>query len=262
MLILVSKYSWAPYPHFPSYYAKGPDIHKYLEAVADQHELRKYIKVCHKVVGAKWDEDKKKWLVEVVRTDGRQLMVSNRKDREGEVGQPVIEECDVLINGTGCFNDWKWPDIPNREQFSGTMVHSAAWPDEGLSLKGQTVALIGNGSTGVQILPAILNDVEKVYVFIRSPTWVTASFAQKFAGPNGENVFFSEEQKKRWEVHPEEYLAYRKEVEAELNGRFKLYLKQSKEQSEAFDYSISQMKEKLSGKPELQKDLIPDFPVG
>jgi cation diffusion facilitator CzcD-associated flavoprotein CzcO len=230
--------------------------------VADQHELNKYIRVSHKIIGARWQEEDKKWQVEIVRTDGRQLMVSNRKDKEGEVGEPFIEECDVLVNGTGCFNDWKWPHIPGRDLYSGTMVHSAAWPDQGLDLKGKTVALIGNGSTGVQILPAILDQVEKVYVFVRSRTWVTASFAQKFAGPNGENLFFSEDQMKRWNENPAEYLAYRKEVEAELNGRFKLYLKHSKEQKEALEYSTTQMKEKLSSKPQLRESLIPEFAVG
>lgn len=257
------QYSWAPYPHFPSYYATGPDIHSYIEAVADQHQLRKYIKVSHKVLGAKWIEERQKWQVQIVATDGRQLMVSNRTSKDGEAGEPFIEECDVFINATGCFNDWKWPAIPGREIFEGKMIHSAAWPDDDdVSLKGKTVALIGNGSTGVQILPAILDEVDKIYVFIRSPTWVTASFAQKFAGPNGENVFFSEEQKEHWMTHPDEYLAYRKDVESELNSRFRLYLKDSVEQKQALDFSISQMKKKLLGKPEIKEKLIPEFAVG
>lgn len=188
-------------------------------------------------------------------------MVSNRLNRDGESGEPFTEECDVLINAGGCFNDWKWPNIPGREKFKGEMIHSAAWPKE-TDLKGKTVALIGNGSTGVQILPNILDDVKKVYVYIRSKTWVTASFAQKFAGPNGSNLFFTEEQKQRWAEHPDEYLQYRKEVEAELNSRFRLYLKHSKAQEEALAYSISQMTEKLSSKPEIAEKLIPDFAVG
>jgi cation diffusion facilitator CzcD-associated flavoprotein CzcO len=257
-----SQYSWAPYPYFPSYYANGPDIHKYIEAVAEQNDLHKYIELSHKVIGAKWIEERQKWQVEIVATDGRQLMASNRTSKEGEVGEPFLKECDIFINGTGCFNDWKWPDIPNRGLFAGQMLHSATWPEQGVDLKGKTVALIGNGSTGVQILPAILDQVEKVYVFIRSRTWVTASFAQKFAGPNGANLFFSERQMDAWRENPEEYLAYRKEVEQELNGRFRLYLKDSIQQKEALEYSISQMKEKLAGKPDLRDKLIPDFAVG
>lgn len=122
--------------------------------------------------------------------------------------------------------------------------------------------MIGNGSTGVQILPSILDEVEKVYVYIRSRTWVTAGFAQKFAGPGGKNVIFSEDQKKRWEENPEEYLTYRKAVESELNSRFRLYMKHSPEQREAKEFSIKQMTEKLSAKPEIVQNLVPDFAVG
>ncbi|KAJ5717726.1 hypothetical protein N7488_003372 [Penicillium malachiteum] len=255
------QYSWAPCPYFKSYYAIGKDIHTYIEAVADQHNLRKYVKVSHKVIGAKWVEESQKWQVTIVATDGRELMVSNRVDKDGEAGEPFIEECNVLINAGGCFNDWKWPTIPGRESFKGQMIHSAVWPKDA-NLKGKTVALIGNGSTGVQILPNILDDVDKVYVYIRSKTWVTASFAQKFAGPNGANLFFSEEQKEYWAKNPDEYLKYRKEVEQELNSRFRLYLKDSNAQKEALQYSISQMQEKLSAKPEIGDNLIPEFAVG
>ncbi|KAL4811335.1 FAD/NAD(P)-binding domain-containing protein [Aspergillus unguis] len=254
-------YSWAPCPDFRSYYATGQDIHTYIEAVADQHNLRKYVKVSHKVIGAKWIEERQKWQVTIVPTDGRELMVSNRVNKDGEAGEPFTEECDVLINAGGCFNDWKWPSIPGRETFKGQMIHSAAWPKT-TELKGKTVALIGNGSTGVQILPNILDDVEKVYVYIRSRTWVTASFAQKFAGPNGANVFFTEEQKNRWAENPDEYLQYRKEVESELNSRFRLYLKDSDAQKEALAYSVSQMTEKLASKPEIGEKLIPEWAVG
>lgn len=255
------QFSWAPYPHFPSYYAARDDIQGYIENVADQHHLRGYVKTSYKVLGAKWIEDRQKWQVRIVQTDGRELVASNRHTREGEKGEPFIEECDVFINATGCFNDWKWPSIPGREAFQGQLLHSAVWPRDA-QLAGKTVAIIGNGSTGVQILPAILDEVKKVYVFIRSKTWVTAGFAQKFAGPGGSNLVFSEEQKRRWAEHPEEYLAYRKAVESELNSRFRLYLKHSQEQRAARKFSVQQMSEKLSAKPEILDYLLPDFSVG
>jgi cation diffusion facilitator CzcD-associated flavoprotein CzcO len=223
--------------------------------------LRQYIKTSHKVTGAKWIEEKQKWEVAIKRTDGRDLVVSNRADSAGEIGETIIEECDVFINGTGYVNDWKWPTISNRESFKGNMYHSAAW-DPKAKLKNKTVALIGNGSSGVQILPAIIDDVDKVYVFIRSPTWITAGFAQKHAGPGGTNLVYTQEQKDRWAENPEEYLSYRKEVEAELNIRFRLYLKDTAEQAGAKTFSTKAMSEQLSSRPDLVKHLIPDFAVG
>jgi hypothetical protein len=145
------------------------------------------------------------------------------------------------------------------------MFHSAAWPkDAEKGLDGKTVALIGNGSSGIQILPAIIDRVQKVYVHIRSATWVTTGLAEKFAGPNGGNLVFSEEQKRRWAEHPEEYLQYRKEVEDSMSSRFRLYMAGSKIQEAARKFSIEQMTNKLTkgGKPELTKILLPTWEVG
>jgi hypothetical protein len=159
-------------------------------------------------------------------------------------------------------NDWKWPAIAGRETFGGKLLHSAIWPKNHTFNENETVALIGNGSTGIQILPAILDQVKKVYVFIRSPTWITAGFAQKYAGPNGSNITFTEEQKQCWADKPEEYYAYRVAVEAELNNRFRIYLKDSDEQAQAKKFSIQQMSDKLVGRPDLLNLLLPDFAVG
>lgn len=51
-------------------------------------------------------------------------------------------------------SNWKWPNIPGLESFSGTLMHSAAWKD-GFDVKGRTVAVLGCGSSGVQIVPSI-----------------------------------------------------------------------------------------------------------
>lgn len=228
--------------------------------VAEQHNLRKYFKLSHKVIGARWVEEKQKWQVQVVRTDGRDV-ANGPGATDNEIGEPFIEECDILLNAGGVVNDWKWPAIPGREKFKGEIVHSAAWPKD-FSVKGKTVALIGNGSSGVQVLPSILEDAKKIYVHTRSKTWVTVGFASKFAGPRGENVTFTEEQKQKWASDPQEYLEYRKTVELELNSRFRMFLRDSVEQKASLVYSKGEMTEKLSSKPQLVDLLTPDFAVG
>ena len=213
------------------------------------------------MLGAKWIAERQKWQIQVVRTDGRQVILSDSVSKAGEVGEPFVEECDIFINATGAYNNWRWPTIPNRTSFKGQMLHSAVWP-QGLSLKGQTVALIGNGSTGIQILPAILDEVEKIYVFIRNRTWVTASLAQKFAGPNGTNKHFTPEEQDAWAKDPEAYLQYRKEIETDLNIRFRMYIQASQAQKNAREFSIDQMTKRLGAKPDLVGELVPEFPVG
>lgn len=223
--------------------------------------MKKYIQTSHKINGATWIEERQKWQIQIVQTDGRDLVVSDGVSREGEQGEVFIEECDIFINASGAYNNWRWPNIPNRELFKGTMIHSASWPDVD-NLTGRTAILIGNGSSGIQILPSILEKVDKIYVMLRSKTWVTPALANRFAGEDGANKIYTEDEKCEWGRNRGAYYAYRKEIEAELNVRFRLYLKGSQAQQMGRDGTTKQMTARLSAKPELVKDLIPDFPVG
>lgn len=59
------------------------------------------------------------------------------------------------------YSNWKWPEVPGIENFK-TKVHSAAW-DENVVLEDKVVAVIGNGSSAVQIIPAIKNRKFNIY---------------------------------------------------------------------------------------------------
>lgn len=259
------QFTWAPNPHWSSFFAPQPEIRKYFEQVADQHGLWPYVKTSHKVLGAKWIEERQKWQVQIRRTDGRDLVISSPGVEEGETGETFIEECDVFVNAGGFFNDWKWPKVKGLDAFQGRKLHSAYWPtDADKDIDGKTVAIIGNGSSGVQVLPAILDKVEKVYVHMRSPTWLTARIGEKFAGPKGQNLIFSDEQKKKWAENPAEYLKYRKDIEDDVNERFKMYMDHTPQQEAAREACVASLKEKLiaGGRQDLLALLTPDFAVG
>jgi len=49
------------------------------------------------------------------------------------------------------LNNFKWPDIPGIKDYKGKLMHSAAY-EEGYPLEGKRVAVIGAGSSGVQIV--------------------------------------------------------------------------------------------------------------
>lgn len=86
----------------------------------------------------------------------------------------------------GLQSNWKWPDIKGLHSFKGNLQHSAHF-DESLDLTGKRIAVVGMGSSGIQITANLGPKVSHLYTWIRSPTWVTAGFAQKYAGPNGGN---------------------------------------------------------------------------
>ena len=98
--------------------------------------------------------------------------------------QSILMKFGYLTGDT--LSKWDWPKIEGLHSFKGKLMHSAAY-EEGYSLDGKRVAVVGIGSSGVQIIATIAESVEKLYCWIRSPTWITAGFAQKFAGPDGGN---------------------------------------------------------------------------
>lgn len=55
---------------------------------------------------------------------------------------------------TRLFSNWKWPDVEGINTFQGTLIHTARWPKD-FDWTGKTVAVVGNGATGIQVLPEL-----------------------------------------------------------------------------------------------------------
>ncbi len=118
---------------------------------------------------------------------------------------------EYFINAGGVLNNFKWPTIKGLDQYKGKLMHSAEY-EEGYPLEGKKVAVLGAGSSGVQIVSKIQAKVDKLYHWIRNPIWITAGFAQTWAGKDGANFEYTDEQKKFLEENPKKYLEYRKQV--------------------------------------------------
>jgi cation diffusion facilitator CzcD-associated flavoprotein CzcO len=52
------------------------------------------------------------------------------------------------------YSNWKWPNIPGFQEYKGKLVHSANW-DESLEFTNKKVAVIGVGSSAIQIIPKL-----------------------------------------------------------------------------------------------------------
>lgn len=229
-------------------YSRAPEILAYFKKVAADYGLLKYVRLSHRVVGATWSEEDQQWHV---------------KAQRGDDPADVIEDkAHMLVNASGVLNKWKWPAIKGRETFKGPMLHSAAWNDR-IDLSGRRVAVIGGGSSAVQIVPNIQPVVNSLSCFIRSTSWVTAGFGQRYAGKDGANFNYTEEQKEVLRNDPKKYLTYRKTIESELNSRFKFIINGSKEQADARAFAEKEMRRKLAAKPEIADIIVPtNFAVG
>lgn len=229
-------------------FSPAEEIRQYLENCVSKHGLSHYFKLSHQVVGAKWDEQTGRWRVSIKKT---------------ETGEVFVDECNYLLNAGGILNAWRWPNIPGLHNFRGQLVHSANWP-KSFDYKDLKVAVIGNGSTGIQLVPALQPHVKELVHLIRSPTWVTPGAASRYPSLRGGNMpeHFSEEQKELFRQNPEKYLAFRKAVEVEINAKFKMLVNEAQEATKARLDAANSMISLLKDSPDLIERLIPDFPVG
>lgn len=199
----------------------------------------------NRVIAAHWEEKTGQWRIEV---------------EDIQTGQCKTDYCHFFVNAGGYLNNWKWPDIPGLHSFQGKLAHSASWPED-LDVAGKRVAVIGNGSSGIQIVPQLQPKASNLVACARNPTWVTAGFAQKHAGPNGTNYDYTDEQKTNFREQQHHYQNYRKGIEKELAARTPMLHKDSPEQAAAVKFSREEMKRRLGTESPLIEKLLPDFGV-
>jgi cation diffusion facilitator CzcD-associated flavoprotein CzcO len=78
-----------------------------------------------------------------------------------------------LVAATGVLSVPFSPDVPGRGDFRGEQHHTGRWPTTPVDFAGKRVAVIGTGSSGVQIIPAIADQVASLTVYQRTPNWCT-----------------------------------------------------------------------------------------
>ena len=154
-------YSFAP-NDWTMYFALRDEIHAYFERIADDFGVRPRIRFGTSVEKATWDESTNEWIVETVDGDGMRTLL----------------RASVVISAVGAFNKPRIPSVPGFSDFAGPSVHTAQWPTAGVDLDGRRVAVIGNGASAMQVVPAIADRVSELHVFQRSAHW-TAPF-EKF----------------------------------------------------------------------------------
>jgi len=86
--------------------------------------------------------------------------------------------------------------------------------EDSLDWTNKRVAIIGNGSSAVQIAPHIQRTASKMVNFIRSPTWISANYLTDRTKDGG-NFKYTEEEKRNFRDNPEKLFAMRKELEHE-----------------------------------------------
>ncbi|OBG99252.1 cyclohexanone monooxygenase [Mycobacterium sp. E3251] len=130
-------------------FAAQPEILAYLRHVADRFDLRRHYRFGVDVVGAAFEEGQ--WRV---------------RARDGQT-----YTAQFLICATGCLSAVNRPDIPGVDDFAGEVYFTAAWPRDDPDLRGKRVGLIGTGSSGIQAVPIVAAQADRLVVFQRSANY-------------------------------------------------------------------------------------------
>ena len=131
-------------------FVRQPEILAYLNGVVDRYDLRRSIQLETAMTSAEFDEWTGRW---TVRTD------------TGD-----IYTCRFLITGLGLLSATNLPEFQGADRFQGQIVHTGAWPAD-LDLTGKKVGVIGNGSTGNQVITATAPVAAHLTSFQRTPQY-------------------------------------------------------------------------------------------
>ena len=162
-------YSFAPNPEWTHRFSPGPEIQEYLEAVAAECDVDRDVRYGEEVTDLRWD--------------GRRWHL--------RTASGIVDEGDVVIAATGVLHHPSYPDIDGLGDFAGTTMHTARW-DESLPLAGRRVGIIGTGSSAIQTVPTIVDEVAHLSLFQRTAQWVMPA----------ENPAYTEEEKAAFRADP------------------------------------------------------------
>ena len=132
-------------------FAGQAEILDYARHVAERFDLRRDIGFNTAVSAAHFNEATGLW--EVTTSTGERVTAR------------------FVITAVGCLSAARKPDLPGLADFRGKTYHTGEWPHEDVDFSGQTVAVIGTGSSGIQVIPMLARQAARLLVFQRTPNF-------------------------------------------------------------------------------------------
>lgn len=163
-------YTFERNPDWTRHLPPGAEIQQYFERTTDKYGLEPYIRFNEEISDCLFEQGR--WQLQ---------MKSGHRD-----------SADIVIAATGVLHHPSHPNIPGAEDFEGAIFHSSRW-DHSLALEGKRIGIIGNGSTGVQIISDLAGRADKLEHYQRTAQWIMPV----------ENGYFSEEQRAAFRNDPQ-----------------------------------------------------------
>ncbi len=223
-------YSFAPNPDWSHRFSPGAEIQAYFEDVAQRYGIDELIQYGTEITRCAFEAGR--WKIETA--DGR------------------TDEGDFVIAATGVLHHPAYPEIEGLDSFDGAAFHSARWDHE-VPLAGKRVGVIGTGSTAIQIVSALIDDVAELSLFQRTPQWIMPQ----------ENTAYSEEERAEFREHPETMGQLRADISRVFADMFSNAVvdANSPELVSIHDACVANLETSVQD-PELRERLRPDYRAG
>ncbi|MHB1711376.1 MAG: flavin-containing monooxygenase, partial [Acidimicrobiales bacterium] len=148
---LLYSLSFAPNPNWSETFSGHEEIQAYIERLVEDFDLARHLRFGQDVAGLAFDEGAGTWTATTT---------------SGET-----HTARTAIVAPGPLSNASFPAMRGIESYRGHKIHSARW-DHDYKMTGRRVAVIGTGSSAVQIIPQLVRKAERVKVFQRTPGWV------------------------------------------------------------------------------------------
>ncbi|KAK1760311.1 hypothetical protein QBC47DRAFT_427444 [Echria macrotheca] len=233
--------TFEPKTDWSDQFAPGAEIRDYWQGVATKYGVHQYARFGHRVEELSWDEEASVWNITV---------------HDLSTGETRTDTADFVLTAIGRFNAWKLPDYAGINEYRGILRHASHW-DADFDVAGKSVAVIGNGASGIQLVANLQKVVGRLDHYARNKTWIAASWAgdERTLEPQP----YTEEQKKEFASNPEVYLKFRKELEDKYWRRFGAFFRGSPDNAALRERFTEIMRQRLARKPELLERIVPDF---
>ncbi|MCZ6831253.1 MAG: NAD(P)/FAD-dependent oxidoreductase [Gammaproteobacteria bacterium] len=162
-------YTFERNPDWTRHLPPGSEIQAYFERTTAKYGLQEYLQFGQEISRCEY-------------RDGRW---------ELQMQSGLQDSADIVIAATGVLHHPSYPDIAGIADFQGSIFHSSRW-DHDLPLDGKRIGIIGNGSTGVQLVSALASRADKLEHYQRTAQWIMPV----------ENGHFSEEERRAFREDP------------------------------------------------------------
>ncbi|OJZ79600.1 hypothetical protein ASPFODRAFT_66055 [Aspergillus luchuensis CBS 106.47] len=152
-------------PNWSKELCEQPEILQYIEDTVDKFDIRQHVITSVECLGAAWDDNGNEWTV---------------RFHDLRTGLEFERRATILVSAVGAISFPRDVQFKGMESFKGNVFHTARW-DHSVDYTGKRVAVIGNGCSAAQVVPAVAEKAAFVQQYARSAQWYHARPNKEFS---------------------------------------------------------------------------------